>query len=66
MEYAQLRLDKDKVPQESYNQMRAQITIELEEKFQTQIQSQVQMQVHAILEAMGHTPPALDNTPQPR
>ncbi|XP_052172185.1 uncharacterized protein LOC127788113 [Diospyros lotus] len=54
------------VPQEQYDQMRAQITAELEEKFQAQIQSQVQMQVRAILEAMGHTPPAQDNTPQPR
>ncbi|XP_052170953.1 uncharacterized protein LOC127787120 [Diospyros lotus] len=54
------------VPQEQYDQMRAQITAELEEKFQAQIQSQVQMQVRAILEAMGHTPPAPDNTPQPR
>ncbi|XP_052173988.1 uncharacterized protein LOC127789208 isoform X1 [Diospyros lotus] len=54
------------VPQEQYDQMRAQITAELEEKFQVQIQSQVQMQVRAILEAMGHIPPAPDNTPQPR
>ena len=43
-----------------------QITAELEEKFQSQIQNQVQMQVRSILEAMGHTPPAPNNTPQPR
>ncbi|XP_052191693.1 uncharacterized protein LOC127800995 isoform X2 [Diospyros lotus] len=54
------------VTQEQYDQMRAQITAELEEKFQAQIQSQVQIQIRAILEAMGHTPPALDNTPQLR
>ena len=54
------------VPQEQYDQLHVQITTELEEKFQSQIQSQVQMQVRAILEAMGHTPPAPDNTPQPR